>query len=259
MLSGFPKIPRSPTPSSGKNSKTDTEGKRKTLFHDERDLPISLLADANSMFIACQGLTVHYKLSSSESPPSRCLASSPFHEPRLTCSPPSISSARHKLERPFVHQPKTHGHHNRSFSFQFQNSSLYVPLLEDSTVSSTFLFDEIPVLNLDKGDSVGCLLDTVSVAVDVAEKGKFAVVLVHGFGGGVFSWRHVMGILARQIGCTVVAFDRPGWGLTSRPRRKDWEDRQLPNPYTLDAQVIFPFLIKKSLDVFYFYIITVWK
>lgn len=46
-----------------------------------------------------------------------------------------------------------------------------------------------------------------------------------------------MGVLARQVGCTVVAFDRPGWGLTSRPRRKDWEEKQLPNPYKLETQV----------------------
>nr|CAB3477759.1 unnamed protein product [Digitaria exilis] len=28
-----------------------------------------------------------------------------------------------------------------------------------------------------------------------------------------------------------------GWGLTSRPRRKDWEDKKLPNPYKLESQV----------------------
>ncbi|KAK1548761.1 hypothetical protein Q3G72_015267 [Acer saccharum] len=46
-----------------------------------------------------------------------------------------------------------------------------------------------------------------------------------------------MGALARQIGCTVAAFDRPGWGLTSRPRQKDWEEKELHNPYKLEAQV----------------------
>lgn len=45
-----------------------------------------------------------------------------------------------------------------------------------------------------------------------------AVVLVHGFGGGVFAWRHVMEPLAMQCQCRVVAFDRPAFGLTSRPR-----------------------------------------
>ncbi|RWW62780.1 hypothetical protein BHE74_00030080 [Ensete ventricosum] len=40
-----------------------------------------------------------------------------------------------------------------------------------------------------------------------------------------------------KVGVPVVAFDRPGWGLTSRPRRTDWEDKQLPNPYKLESQV----------------------
>lgn len=38
------------------------------------------------------------------------------------------------------------------------------------------------------------------------------VVLVHGFGGGVFAWRHVMEPLAMQLQCRVVAFDRPAFG-----------------------------------------------
>ncbi|PKI71147.1 hypothetical protein CRG98_008445 [Punica granatum] len=46
-----------------------------------------------------------------------------------------------------------------------------------------------------------------------------------------------MGMLARQADCPVVAFDRPGWGLTSRLRRKDWEEKDLPNPYKLENQV----------------------
>lgn len=237
VLSGFPKIPRSPTPCSGKNAKSDSEAKRKALFHEDHDLPISLLADADSMFIACQGLTVHYKLSLPEPPPPRSLAASSFHEPRLTCGPPSISPARNKIERPLTHQSKTLYQCNRSFSYQFQNSSLYAPLLEDSPPLSTFVPNEIPALNLDGCKSAGCLFEVVTGDTGVAEKGNFAVVLVHGFGGGVFSWRQVMGVLARQVGCTVAAFDRPGWGLTSRPRRKDWEDKQLPNPYELESQV----------------------
>ncbi|KAG2496113.1 hypothetical protein HYH03_005716 [Edaphochlamys debaryana] len=55
--------------------------------------------------------------------------------------------------------------------------------------------------------------------------------LVHGFGGGVFAWRHVMEALALQCHCRVVAFDRPAFGLTSRPRVTDQ-----CNPYTVAAQ-----------------------
>lgn len=39
-----------------------------------------------------------------------------------------------------------------------------------------------------------------------------AIVLVHGFGAGVFAWRHVMQPLADSAGCRVIAFDRPAFG-----------------------------------------------
>ena len=41
------------------------------------------------------------------------------------------------------------------------------------------------------------------------------VVLIHGFGGGVFIWRHVAALLAERCGCSVLCFDRPGFGLAS--------------------------------------------
>uniref|UniRef100_A0A6V7QVJ1 AB hydrolase-1 domain-containing protein n=1 Tax=Ananas comosus var. bracteatus TaxID=296719 RepID=A0A6V7QVJ1_ANACO len=152
MFFSYQKVPRSPTPCGGKiYSRSESETKRKAILCCERDLPISFLAESDSLFIACQGLTIHYKLSLHDLPPTI-----------------SLSSSRLKLQK---------------------------------------------------------------------EKVELAVVLVHGFGGGVFSWRHVSSVLARQVGCAVVAFDRPGWGLTSRPRRKDWEDKRLPNPYMLDSQV----------------------
>ncbi len=39
-----------------------------------------------------------------------------------------------------------------------------------------------------------------------------AVVLIHGFGGGTFSWRLVMAPLAARAGCRIIALDRPGFG-----------------------------------------------
>ena len=44
-----------------------------------------------------------------------------------------------------------------------------------------------------------------------------AFVLIHGFGGGVHSWRHMMGELSSTTNTTVIAYDRPGFGLSSRP------------------------------------------
>ncbi|KAJ0985642.1 hypothetical protein J5N97_003998 [Dioscorea zingiberensis] len=236
-FSGYHKVPRSPTPCNARNSKSDSETKRKASFRNQHDIPISLLADVDSQFIACQGITVHYKLSFPESPLPLSLSPSPFLEWSPHVSPPRISSGRLKLEWPMTVPPKSHYHLHRSLSNQLANSSLYVPLLANAVPPATCFPDQIPALNLDDSENSGYLPDSVSMDIDVGKKDKFAVVLIHGFGGGVFSWRHVMDVLARQIGCMVVAFDRPGWGLTSHPRRKDWEEKQLPNPYKLESQV----------------------
>ena len=39
-----------------------------------------------------------------------------------------------------------------------------------------------------------------------------AILLIHGFGGGSFAWRHVMQPLATRTGLRVLAFDRPAFG-----------------------------------------------
>lgn len=221
VFSGYPKVPRSPTPSNGRTPKSDSEMRRKPvgIARDDGELPVRLLADADSLFMACGGLNLHYKLSMSGSP-SRTLSSTTF------------------LERPSLNVlSKSHYNLRRSFSNQFHTPSLYAPLLDGAT--SPVLSEEIPILSLDEngGEDEMSKLNSPLMERDPEANGQFGIVLVHGFGGGVFSWRHVMGVLARQLGCTVAAFDRPGWGLTSRPRREDWEANQLPNPYKLESQV----------------------
>ncbi|KAK6148938.1 hypothetical protein DH2020_016463 [Rehmannia glutinosa] len=217
------KVPRSPTPSAGKSFRCDGETRRKAprLVHDERQLPVSLLADIDSLFISCQGLTVHYKLSIPGSP-SRSLSSTTF------------------LDQPSIGIPmKPHYNIHRSISNQFHSStsSLYTPLLASSPSSP--ISEDVPIFCLNEN----CVEDELSklgtppMERDMEANEQFGIVLVHGFGGGVFSWRNVMGILSRQIGCSVAAFDRPGWGLTSRPRQKDWEENQLINPYKIENQV----------------------
>ncbi|XP_062216641.1 uncharacterized protein LOC133916803 [Phragmites australis] len=235
-FSGCYKVPRSPTPYSGKLfSRSESETKRKTIIHDDGDMPISFFADSDSMFIACQGITVHYKISD----PSTCLSSAPdsfterdTHHDAISSS---ISPRRQRHESPPSASSSTRRLLNRSFSHQYHQTSLYASLLIEPVTSPT-LSDEIPLMSLDDGSADVCL-QPVGFDLEAGEKGKFSVVLVHGFGGGVFSWRHVSKLLARQVGCTVLAFDRPGWGLTSRPRRKDWEDKRLLNPYELKSQV----------------------
>ncbi|KAG8388300.1 hypothetical protein BUALT_Bualt02G0111200 [Buddleja alternifolia] len=226
VFAGYPKVPRSPTPSSGKSFRLDSETKRKApaLAHDDGEhLPISLLADTDSLFISCQGLTVHYKLSMPGSP-SRSLSSTTLFD----CPCPSLSIPL-----------KTQYNMHRSISNHFHRSAspLCTPLLHSSPTSP--ISEDVPIFSLNETCEEDELfkLGSPRIELDLEANEQFGIVLVHGFGGGVFSWRKVMGVLARQMGCSVVAFDRPGWGLTSRPRQKDWEENQLPNPYKLDNQV----------------------
>ncbi|KAF5726908.1 hypothetical protein HS088_TW22G00593 [Tripterygium wilfordii] len=235
VFSGFQKVPRSPTPCVGKIPKSGTEIKRKhgSAAHDEGDVPIRLLADIDSLFIICQGLSIHYKLCLPGSPP-RSLSSTAFLESTPNCCSPKTTMGSLKLYRqPFNAALKSDNHLHRCYSTQFHSSSLYAPLLDET---SPVLSEEIPVLSLDDHSEEDDL-NSPTQEQDMQENEQFGIVLVHGFGGGVFSWRHVMGLLARQVGCTVAAFDRPGWGLSSRPHRKDWEEKELRNPYEIESQV----------------------
>ncbi|EFJ22111.1 hypothetical protein SELMODRAFT_106067 [Selaginella moellendorffii] len=150
-------------------------------YHKRRgsDLPASSLADADSLFMDCNNVLVHYKL------------------------------------------VEGHGNYQRRGPREHDTSP--------KDVGSTGRYPVEQVLS-------GC--DNI-LGGGSAESGngKNGVILIHGFGGGVFSWRHVMNPLARQTRSTVVAFDRPGWGLTSRPSRSEWQQKRIPNPYELKSQV----------------------
>ncbi|KAK7402321.1 hypothetical protein VNO78_14500 [Psophocarpus tetragonolobus] len=230
VFSGYQKVPRSPVPSEGRTPKSDSEMKRRP-FGEARDeeLTIRLLKDSESLFILCQDLTLHYKLSLPGSPPLNMYST--------FCSTSSMAGGLSKLRQLTCISPKMHRQLHRSYSNQFHGSSLYAPLLDGSVTSH--LTEDIPVLHLDEihEDHETNKLESLSSEQNLEDIGLVGIVLIHGFGGGVFSWRHVMGPLARQSNCTVAAFDRPGWGLTSRPIRDDWEKKELPNPYKLETQV----------------------
>ncbi|KAF4387835.1 uncharacterized protein LOC115705268 [Cannabis sativa] len=239
VFSSYQKVPRSPTPSVGKTPKSDSETRRKPFGNtrDEGERSVRLLADVDSLFIPCQGINLHYKLSLPGSPP-RSLSSTTFLNSDPNCGSLQMATGRSKPDKhPLSLFSK--GQHNlhRSYSNQFHGSSLYAPLLDGSTNSPVFS-EDIPHFSLDAGkeDEVR-KINYPTIEREVEGDGQFGIVLVHGFGGGVFSWRHVMGVLSRQVGCTVAAFDRPGWGLTSRPCREDWEEKEMPNPYKLETQV----------------------
>jgi len=89
----------------------------------------------------------------------------------------------------------------------------------------------VPPEQLADPDSRFIEVNGLTVHHNMAGEGEPAVFLLHGFGASTFSWQEVMGPLA-EMG-TVVAFDRPAFGLTERPMPGEWER---PNPYTPEAQ-----------------------
>lgn len=80
-------------------------------------------------------------------------------------------------------------------------------------------------------DSIFVPLDGLRVHAKVAGSGEPTLILLHGFADSTFSWREAMSALDDRA--TLVAFDRPAFGLTDRPL---WPFRQGENPYTPEAQ-----------------------
>ena len=92
--------------------------------------------------------------------------------------------------------------------------------------------DTVPPGQLADSDSRFVQMEGIQVHYKTAGQGQPTMILLHGFGSSVFSWQEVMSPLSK-LG-TVLAFDRPAFGLTERPLRSDWGDR---NPYTSAFQV----------------------
>ena len=95
------------------------------------------------------------------------------------------------------------------------------------------LTDTVPPEALADPDSRFVEVEGVRIHTKQMGEGAPVMILLHGFGASTFSWREVMVPLA-GIG-TVIAFDRPAFGLTERPMR-DSEDWPGYNPYSYDAQ-----------------------
>ena len=87
----------------------------------------------------------------------------------------------------------------------------------DELADETSLFEEI---------------DGLRLHYKLAGSGAPGIVLLHGFGASLFSWREVM----QPLGAfgTVVAFDRPAFGLSERPMPGDWCG---DSPYGAERQV----------------------
>jgi pimeloyl-ACP methyl ester carboxylesterase len=92
------------------------------------------------------------------------------------------------------------------------------------------LENTVPVEQLTDPDSRFIEVNGIKVHYKTYGQGEPTFILLHGFGASLFSWREVTAPLA-EFG-TVIAYDRPAFGLTERPLK--WEGE---NPYSQEAQI----------------------
>ncbi len=97
-----------------------------------------------------------------------------------------------------------------------------------------------PISELADPDSQFVTLNGLKVHYKIKGEGEPVLVLLHGFGASLYSWQAVMAPLAESG--TVIAYDRPAFGLTERPL--SWEG---PSPYSPEAQIA---LLEALLDHF---------
>ncbi len=111
------------------------------------------------------------------------------------------------------------------------------------------LTDTLPPAQLADPDSGFAEVNGLTVHYKMVGGGEPTLILLHGFAASVFSWREVMAPLAEMeaVG-TVVAFDRPAFGLTERPLpgEDEWAGE---NPYTPEAQVALTVGLMDALDI----------
>jgi pimeloyl-ACP methyl ester carboxylesterase len=104
--------------------------------------------------------------------------------------------------------------------------------------------DTVPVEELAEHDSLFVDVDGLQVHYKTMGQGEPSIVLLHGFAASVFSWRKVMDPLG-EMG-TVVAFDRPAFGLTERPMPEEWQGE---SPYSPEAQTDLTVALMDGLGV----------
>ncbi len=92
--------------------------------------------------------------------------------------------------------------------------------------------EALPVSELVDADSRFVEVNGIDVHYKQAGSGEPVMILLHGFGASTYSWREVIQPLAEHG--TVIAFDRPGFGLTERLMPGEWNGE---SPYSLPFQV----------------------
>lgn len=104
------------------------------------------------------------------------------------------------------------------------------------------LKNTVPAESLADEDSRFIEVNGVDVHYKIYGQGEPVFILLHGFGASLFSW-HAVTVPLAEFG-TVIAYDRPAFGLTERPL--EWEGE---SPYSQDSQVELVIGLMDALDV----------
>lgn len=106
------------------------------------------------------------------------------------------------------------------------------------------LTDTVSERELADSDSQFIQVGEVTVHYKEMGAGEPVFILLHGFGASAYSWREVMAPFS-ELG-RVIAYDRPAFGLTSRPMPGDWKGE---NPYSPESQAAIVIGLMDALSV----------
>lgn len=107
---------------------------------------------------------------------------------------------------------------------------LAIPLIGPFLIPVAPLENTVSAESLADADSQYIEVNGLNIHYKKYGSGEPVFILLHGFGASLFSWREVTEPLA-EIG-TVIAYDRPAFGLTERPM--EWEGE---SPYSQEVQI----------------------
>lgn len=117
-------------------------------------------------------------------------------------------------------------------------ASLVIPLI----IPIPPLPNLVPAEQLADADSRFIEVEGLNVHYKTYGSGPTTLILLHGFGSSLFSWREVAEALGQEF--RVIAFDRPAFGLTERPL--EWSGE---NPYSPEFQTKLVIGLMDALEV----------
>ena len=106
------------------------------------------------------------------------------------------------------------------------------------------LENTFPTSELADPDGKFVTIQNVDVHYKVAGSGNDTLILMHGFGASTFTWHKVIKPLSEKY--TVIAYDRTGFGFTSRPMPGEWRGE---SPYSTQSQADQTIALMDTLGV----------